>query len=127
MGLKRQPQRAQPSSSATPELGSPSFSIMFALYVNISPKHFCALVNRGTPSYTWTHFSFLKLSPQPCVLLMRTYNSPSNNKVAAGKSYGLIKPRPSIFPLSTPRALIKPFHRSRATVSTPAAVNGFPN
>ena len=92
---------------------------MFALCLTNGPKLFCASISRGTPSCIWIHLSFLKLSPPPWVLLVQTHSRPGNNKVAAGKSYGLIKPRLSDLPLPTLRVLIKPFHHSRAAVSTP--------
>lgn len=104
---------------SVPELVSPSSSIMFALSTTNSPKLFCALISRSTLSRVWVHLSFLKLRPQPRALLVQTPSGPGNNKAAAGKSYGLIKPRPSVLPVPTLRALIKPFHHSRAAVSAP--------
>lgn len=60
------------------------------------------------------------------MVLIQTHSRPGNNKVAAGKSYGLIKPRPSVLPVPTLRALIKPFHHPRAAVSTPVLGMAFP-
>lgn len=70
-----------------------------ALYVRLSA--FLCVGGGGMPSLPWTHLSSLELSPQPGALFIEANNSPGNNEEAAGKSYGLIKLRPSSLPLPT--------------------------